>query len=513
MNPLPNAPGTAEASPFNTPHEKNTETPLMGAFRLSQQGILFDTPSTPRTIRTGDKRPSAPLMDTSERPTQQVRLLHGAVDKQEELRTAILQRSGVVEEIARALDARVAKLEAALPITAQEMARLLDERVTRSQKTMAQTAHNDSVRALRDKVAALEATLNHYKEKSAQYEERYGSLAAGPQNRGDAVKERGAGGAAPPPAAPQPRIGSEGAEDQDMGIAATVRGAGRAAPLLGAPQPSVGMENKRDQRGARSNISEDKGNTHPAKPVAARPPTDPPPQEVLPLTTAQTYAAATPLSLTNNDDWQTQLSKHQKCQAKKPATIFVPAKDLPLEARRLIFSRRVGASASPKPDQELTAAINNCLYMKRAPHFHQVAHVTRNSKGTITATSAPGVDAKTLITHYWNEMVNAIREVDRAVLDVHELEKWIKLKVHGIPLNRFMGRGTHGVQKLQLEIQANHHDVQVLPSRLGIGRCFILTRSTPYEKSKSLGCGGSMVARLKLKGIDGRAPPGLEPAA
>ena len=30
---------------------------------------------------------------------------------------------------------------------------------------------------------------------------------------------------------------------------------------------------------------------------------------------------------------------------------------------------------------------------------------------------------------------------------------------------------------------------------------------------KFLGSGGSMVARLKLKGIDGRAPPGVEPAA
>ncbi len=27
------------------------------------------------------------------------------------------------------------------------------------------------------------------------------------------------------------------------------------------------------------------------------------------------------------------------------------------------------------------------------------------------------------------------------------------------------------------------------------------------------GSGGSMVARLKLKGIDGRTPPGVEPAA
>ena len=39
------------------------------------------------------------------------------------------------------------------------------------------------------------------------------------------------------------------------------------------------------------------------------------------------------------------------------------------------------------------------------------------------------------------------------------------------------------------------------------------TPSAPHEKSKSLGSGGSMVARLKLKGIDGRAPPGLEFAA
>jgi hypothetical protein len=41
---------------------------------------------------------------------------------------------------------------------------------------------------------------------------------------------------------------------------------------------------------------------------------------------------------------------------------------------------------------------------------------------------------------------------------------------------------------------------------------FKLTRSAPYEKSKFLGSGGSMVARLKLKGIDGRAPPGVNRA-
>ena len=38
---------------------------------------------------------------------------------------------------------------------------------------------------------------------------------------------------------------------------------------------------------------------------------------------------------------------------------------------------------------------------------------------------------------------------------------------------------------------------------------FYMTRSAPYEKSKFLGSGGSMVARLKLKEIDGRAPQGV----
>ena len=42
---------------------------------------------------------------------------------------------------------------------------------------------------------------------------------------------------------------------------------------------------------------------------------------------------------------------------------------------------------------------------------------------------------------------------------------------------------------------------------------FYTSPSAPYEKSKSLGSGGSMVARLKLKGIDGRARPGVELAA
>ncbi|WZY94025.1 hypothetical protein YC2023_066354 [Brassica napus] len=48
---------------------------------------------------------------------------------------------------------------------------------------------------------------------------------------------------------------------------------------------------------------------------------------------------------------------------------------------------------------------------------------------------------------------------------------------------------------------------------LGSADVAFRTPLAPYEKTKFLGSGGSMVARLKLKGIGGREPPGVEPAA
>lgn len=40
-----------------------------------------------------------------------------------------------------------------------------------------------------------------------------------------------------------------------------------------------------------------------------------------------------------------------------------------------------------------------------------------------------------------------------------------------------------------------------------------MTRRAASGKLELFGYGGSMVAKLKLKGIDGKAPPGVEPAA
>ncbi len=49
--------------------------------------------------------------------------------------------------------------------------------------------------------------------------------------------------------------------------------------------------------------------------------------------------------------------------------------------------------------------------------------------------------------------------------------------------------------------------------RQGIGGVLFCLHQHLMRNYKSLGSGGSMVVRLKFKEIDGRAPPGVEPAA
>jgi hypothetical protein len=243
--------------------------------------------------------------------------------------------------------------------------------------------------------------------------------------RGEAAQGRGAGGTASPPVAPQPRKGLQESVFATRGTAATGRGADGAAPPLEAPQPGIGKQ---------------KG---PAM---------------------LSYAAVVRPASDDDGEWQTSHSKKQKSQAKQLAKqSFVPAKDLPLEVRCLIFTRRADARATPKPINKITAAVNIGIYLKGAPNFHRLTATTRNTKGTITATTASTVDAQTLINHYRHEIIDAARKVDNAILDVQVLETWVKLKVHGISLNRFMGKGTHsGIHKLPLEIAAENNGIQAL---------------------------------------------------
>jgi len=55
----------------------------------------------------------------------------------------------------------------------------------------------------------------------------------------------------------------------------------------------------------------------------------------------------------------------------------------------------------------------------------------------------------------------AARTVDRGVVDVEENNTWERLKIHAVPLVRYMGKGTDGLQKMREEFEAENEGIKV----------------------------------------------------
>ncbi len=68
-------------------------------------------------------------------------------------------------------------------------------------------------------------------------------------------------------------------------------------------------------------------------------------------------------------------------------------------------------------------------------------------------------------------------------------------------------------ESLGIEDDRYHRSLNHKPCRQGIGGVSLRLHQHLMRNHKFLGSGGSMVASLKLKEIDGRAPPGVELAA
>ncbi|KAK7384240.1 hypothetical protein VNO78_29931 [Psophocarpus tetragonolobus] len=101
--------------------------------------------------------------------------------------------------------------------------------------------------------------------------------------------------------------------------------------------------------------------------------------------------------------------------------------------------------------------------------------------------------------------------VDRSASGVHRLARPFCRRC--APGLNWPGRASGAVTLKKLERSDTVLVSTINNADQGSADVAFRTPLAPYEKSKSLGSGGSMVARLKLKGIDGRAPPGVEPAA
>jgi len=127
---------------------------------------------------------------------------------------------------------------------------------------------------------------------------------------------------------------------------------------------------------------------------------------------------------------------------------------------RLTLRRHEGVPLPKKMDQEIALAINRALFNQKAPAHIPIMAPKRITWGTFTAITHRNATAAMALI-YRDIMISATRMVDMGVIDVEENESCQRLKIHAVPLARYMGKGTEGLQKMRDAIHAANEGVTV----------------------------------------------------
>jgi hypothetical protein len=130
-------------------------------------------------------------------------------------------------------------------------------------------------------------------------------------------------------------------------------------------------------------------------------------------------------------------------------------------ADRHLFLRRDDSVPLPnKMNQEIASAINRAFFEQTAPVYIRIMNARRNAKGSIRAITHQNATA-VMAMQYRDIMITAARTVDRGVVDVEENEPRERLKIHTVPLVRYVGKSTEGLQKMHEQFEAEKEGVAI----------------------------------------------------
>jgi hypothetical protein len=173
--------------------------------------------------------------------------------------------------------------------------------------------------------------------------------------------------------------------------------------------------------------------------------------------------------------------------------------------RKIIFPRD---GCTPHPlgnDMDIPSEVNRALRRAGVPDHIRLTMVRRNDRGVLTGLVGDRTNATQFLL-YRETILRAARKADSGVISVESNETWARLKIHGVPLHRYMKNDpAEGLRLLREEIEAENPGVTVpLASWLAAPRS-IKARWDRGEISKS-----SVVFavkerpaadRLRMKGI------------
>ncbi len=120
------------------------------------------------------------------------------------------------------------------------------------------------------------------------------------------------------------------------------------------------------------------------------------------------------------------------------------------EKRRVIFRREAGLPQ--KSEEDLMLVLNESLQKTGAPAYIRFCRVGYAQSGAISALLTEKASAEDLVKEHSNVLIRAAKSIDEAVIGVEALERWQRLKVHGMSLARYFGEGKWSYSPAKLSL-------------------------------------------------------------
>jgi hypothetical protein len=182
-----------------------------------------------------------------------------------------------------------------------------------------------------------------------------------------------------------------------------------------------------------------------------------------------TYATVLQTANDGNGGWNLVQDKITARRERERNQLTTPTQNTPMDKRRMVFLWDQTLPPACRTGEDYQSEINRALLKAGAPHWIRIREVKRNDKGTITGMSTEMGTVDNL-RKYEAVVIKAARIVDRGIIGFEENEAWQRLKIHGVPLNRYVRRGTNGLEKLREEIQAENAGVTIPMAARWLGR-------------------------------------------
>ena len=122
------------------------------------------------------------------------------------------------------------------------------------------------------------------------------------------------------------------------------------------------------------------------------------------------------------------------------------------EERRLIFRREEPLDTLHGDTQDIVLGLNRALSNVGMPNFVRAVNAGYAASGHLTVLLQEGTPSNVLVPAYNDMLITAARRYDPAVISVEISEQWQRVKVHGVPVHRYMN-SENGLSLAREEIE------------------------------------------------------------